>query len=424
MDRQLPKEIISKRRRKIWIVGVSAFISLLFLIWVIRQIGTRSVEWSRIKYSVVENGSVEATLNASGTIVPETEQAITAPVNSILRRTLLRPGDSVKTGQSIIEMEKGDLQIEYDKTKEELELLQHKRTQMGLELERKQAELQASKEVKELQARFVKIQYDRIKRLNEIGASSEEELQRAALAFEIAQRELAVLNLQIDNQRATMETELQSLLLQVHLQEKALNEISRRLTLSHAPSTLDGIVTWVNDSIGFPIREGEVVARVADLSHYRLQGEISSINSGLIAVGLIVRIRIGEKIIDGKISSISPLVRNSLTSFEVRLDNPGDEILRPNLKTDVFVVTSSVNNVLRVFNGPFYEGLHDQTIFVIKGDRAEARKVDIGAANFNWVELKGEIFPGDTVIVSDMKRYNKAKVLTIKNRKDAIYQNR
>jgi HlyD family secretion protein len=419
MDRQLPKDIILRQRRKRWIVGVSIIISFLLIIFVIRQFSTRSVEWARIRYSVAENGDVEATLNATGTIVPEIEQAITAPTNSILRKSLLRPGDIVKAGQSILELDKDNLRVEYDKTEEELQLSRHKKTQMELELERKQAELQASKEVKELQVQFVKIQYDRIKRLNEIGASSEEDLQRATLSSEIAQRELAVLNLQIDNQRASKEMELQTLLLQVHLQEKALNEINRRLTLSNAPSTLDGIVTWVNDSIGFPIREGDVVARVADLSRYRLQGEISSINSGLIAVGQIVRIRIGEKIIDGKINAISPSVRNGLTFFDARLDNPNDKILRPNLKTDVFVVTSSVNNVLRVSNGPFYEGLHDQTIFVINGNRALARKVDIGAANFNWVEVQGEISAGDTVIVSDMKKYREAKVLSIKNRSNS-----
>ncbi len=424
MDRELPKEIISKRRRKRWIIGISALLSFLFLIWFVGQLSTRSVEWSRIKYSVAEIGAVEATVNASGTVVPETEQALTAPNNCILRKTLLRPGDIVKAGQSILELERNDLQIECDKTKEQLELLRYKKTQMESELERKLSELRASREVKELQARFVKIQYERTKRLNVIGASSDEELQRATLASEIAERELAVQNLQIDNQRASMETELQSLLLQIHLQERTLHDIDRRLILSNAPSPLDGIVTWVNDSIGFPVREGDIVARVADLSRYRLRGEISSINSGLIAVGQIVRIRIGEKIIDGKIISISPLVRNSLTSFDVQLDRPNDETLRPNLKTDVFVVTSSVKNVLRVSNGPFYEGLHDQTIFVIKGNRAEARKVDIGAANFNWVEIQGEVSSGDTVIVSDMRKFQKARTLTIKNRKNEISANK
>lgn len=105
------------------------------------------------------------------------------------------------------------------------------------------------------------------------------------------------------------------------------------------------------------------------------------------------------------------------------MDNPNDKILRPNLKTDVFVVTASVNNVLRVANGPFYDGIHDQAVFVIKENRAEARKVNIGASNFNWVELQGEISPGDTIIISDMKKYRETKVLGIKNRKNTTTQN-
>ncbi len=424
MDRQLPPEVISRRRRKRWITGITVLISAVLIFWFIRQIGTRSVDWSRIKYSVAERGDVEATLTGMGTIIPEIEQAITAPVNSILRKTLLRPGEMVKVGQSILELDRDFLQTEYDKTEDELELLKQRWTQTGLELERKQAELNASREVKELQAQFVKIQYDRIKRLNEIGASSEEELQRASLASEIARRDLEVLKLQIDNQRASMEIELQSLALQVQHQEKSLKDFSRRLALSKAPSPLDGIVTWVNDSIGSPIREGDVVARVADLGRYRLQGEISSINSGAIEVGQIVRVRIGEKIINGRIRSISPLIHNNLTSFDVQLDKPGDEILRPNLRADIFVVTSGIDDVVRVSNGPFYEGLHDQTVFVIIGNRAEARRVDIGAANFEWVEVRGDILPGDTVIVSDMKKYRETGVLSIKNRGNEISQNR
>jgi HlyD family secretion protein len=132
MDRELPKQIVSKRRRKQWIIGISGLLSFLFIIWVVGQLSTRSVEWSRIRYSVTEIGAVEATLNASGTIVPETEQAITAPNNSILRKTLLRPGDNVKMGQSILELEKDNLQTEYEKTKEQLELLRYKKTQMEL----------------------------------------------------------------------------------------------------------------------------------------------------------------------------------------------------------------------------------------------------------------------------------------------------
>lgn len=424
MDRELPKEIIVNRRRKKWITAIAALIFLIIIAWILKQLGTRSIDWTRIKYSVAEYGDVEATLNASGTIIPETEQAITSPGSTILRRVLLSPGDYAKKGQTILELDKEDLQTEQLQTQKELELLEHKRSQTALDLEQKLAEMKASEEVKQLQTGFADDQYMRIKRLNEIGATSGEDLQRAFIAAEIAKRELSVLNLQIVNQRASMEVELQAIDLQIHIQEEKLENIDHRLALSNAPAPLDGIVTWVNDSIGFPVREGDVVARVADLSRYRLQGEISSVNASQLAVGQVVIIRIGEKIIRGKIASISPTVQNGITPFNVQLNDPSDEALRPNLRTDVYVVTAKVDNIIRVANGPFYDGFYDQTIFVIKGDRAGACKVDIGAANFDWVELRGPISPGDTVIVSDTKKYREARILSIKNRKNENPQNK
>ncbi len=416
MDREISKEIKIKRRLKAGMIVSLIVLIFVGMIWIIGAVGTRSVDWSRIRYSVARIGTVEKTLNASGTIVPEVEQAVSAPASSIIRKAIIRSGDKVKIGQSILELEKDQLQVEYNKADEELDLLRFKKTKLESDLERKKKELQASREVKELQAQFAGKQYDRAKRLNEIGAYSEEDVQRAALSAEIAKRELSVLILQIDNQCASMEMELQNLSTEINLQMNSLDEINHRLTLSDAPSPLDGIVTWVNDSIGFPVREGDVVARVADLSRYRLQGEISSVNSGALKVGQAVRIRIGEKIVNGNITSISPLVRNGVSYFYAKLIEAGDEALQPNMRVDVYVVTSVAHDVLCVANGPFYRGLHDQTVFVIKGNSAEAHKADIGASSFDFVELRGDISPGDSVIISDMEKYAEAKTINIKNR--------
>lgn len=40
MDRQLPKEIIEKRRRKRLMAGISVLASIMIIVWVIGKIGT------------------------------------------------------------------------------------------------------------------------------------------------------------------------------------------------------------------------------------------------------------------------------------------------------------------------------------------------------------------------------------------------
>jgi HlyD family secretion protein len=52
---------------------------------------------------------------------------------------------------------------------------------------------------------------------------------------------------------------------------------------------------------------------------------------------------------------------------------------------------------------PAFKGASAQDVFVLKNGVAEKRTVHIGMTNFDYVELKDNVKPGDVVITSDMK---------------------
>ena len=85
------------------------------------------------------------------------------------------------------------------------------------------------------------------------------------------------------------------------------------------------------------------------------------------------------------------------------------------MKVDIFLVTEVHNNILRVANGPAFKGGLIQQIFVVNGRKAQKRMVHIGLTNFDYVEIKDNVQPGDVVITSDMSAYKNAKEITIKN---------
>jgi len=85
------------------------------------------------------------------------------------------------------------------------------------------------------------------------------------------------------------------------------------------------------------------------------------------------------------------------------------------MKVDVFLVTESKNKVLRVANGPTFKGAGVQDVFVVKGNMAERRKVHTGLSNFDYIEIKDQVKPGDIIITSDMSDYRNAKQITIKD---------
>jgi HlyD family secretion protein len=64
-----------------------------------------SVSRNRIRTAVVERGSLEATMSASGTVVPEFEQVLSSPVDARIVKILKRPGVVLTKGEPIVELD-------------------------------------------------------------------------------------------------------------------------------------------------------------------------------------------------------------------------------------------------------------------------------------------------------------------------------
>jgi HlyD family secretion protein len=89
----------------------------------------------------------------------------------------------------------------------------------------------------------------------------------------------------------------------------------------------------------------------------------------------------------------------------VALDEKSSPLLRANLRVDVFVVTDRRATALRVKRGPFATTAGRQDVFVVRGDKAVRTSVRLGLASFEYVEAAEGLYPGDEVIVSDMRDY-------------------
>ena len=73
---------------------------------------TPSVSRARIRTALVSVGPIESTLTASGTVVPEFEQVLAAPLDARVLRILKRPGDKVRKGDPIVQLDVSDSESE------------------------------------------------------------------------------------------------------------------------------------------------------------------------------------------------------------------------------------------------------------------------------------------------------------------------
>ncbi len=405
MDRALP-ESVTRNRRLRTIIGILLAVLVLILAFIVLGwLTSPSVKRSRIRTAIAEIGRVDATVSASGTVIPAFEEAITTPVNSTVKAVFLQVGDSVKAGQSILQLDKTALELTRQQTQNELELQRTRKRQLNLQLEQQRIEIEGSYDIKQLQAKYAQAQYNRDKYLYDLGGLSGDDLARSELSLRMAEREMEQLAATVENRKTALGFDLAAVELEIRIQQSRLDEITRQLELADVRPTRDGVVTWVSSDIGTSVAAGAVVARVADLRSFKVEAAISDIHAVRLAQRVPVRVKLGDQSLEGHIEAVRPAVKDGVMSFLVALDDPSNRSLRPNLRTDVYVVTATRDSVLRVANGPFYSGVRDQTVFVVDGNEAIAHRVDIGSSNVDWVELTGDIKPGDEIIVSDMRNY-------------------
>jgi HlyD family secretion protein len=415
MDRMIEEEIQARNRKKLvlYILTLTATVTLCLLL--LRSYFSSSVNRSSITTAVVEKGAIENTITASGEVLPEFEETITSPINASIQNILLDAGSKIMPGQSALLLDKSASRAEYDKLKFLLETKQNEIQKLKLDLDKSFYDIQSSNNIKQISINSFEADVENAKRLYKAGGGTRADIDKAELNLHVAKLEKQQLENEIKNKQQTMQIEIKEARLAASIQERDLNELSRKLQLADIVARRGGVITWINKNIGASVKEGDALARIADLSSFKVQGSISDNYLDQLHTGMTAIIRVNDNSLRGKVINVQPSIQNNIVTFDIQLDERGSKELRPNMKVDVYLVTAAKSNVLRVANGPAFKGNAVQEVFVVRAGKATPRTVRVGMVNFDYIELADNVKPGDVIITSDMSAFKNAKEITIKN---------
>ena len=195
---------------------------------------------------------------------------------------------------------------------------------------------------------------------------------------------------------------------------KNMEQTRRRLYDAGIRAPYAATLTYIVDEIGAQVSEGSKIAMLADLTRFKVEGELGDMQAGKIAEGYRTTVLAGRDTLTGVVSGISPLSTDGLISFSVQLDDESAPVLRSGLKCDIYVVYAYRENVLRLPSGTYYKGAGNYDLFVREGDRLVRRRVSLGEANYDYVEVVSGLEPGEQAVISDMSDYAKQPELRIR----------
>ncbi len=414
MDREVQIEYRNRQRNRRWLIASGLVLVIIAGIYAVRTTLQSSIESSKIRTATVSTGDVENTLTASGEVIPAFEQIMTSPIRASIKRVLLTSGTPVEPGKAILELDKSLTQIEYEKMQDQLELKRNSIEQLRMKLNKNLYDAEISDKIKSLNINKLRADVEDYRRLQKVGGATREDITRAENALRIAELEKQQLENDLTYNRQSMGASLRETELGAQIEGKNLKELEHKLNKADIVADRKGVLTWVNENIGSSVSEGEMLAKVADLGSFRIDGSCSDVYAEEVKAGLPVIVKIGESNLRGMISQVKPAITNGIVKFVVQLDQASTAQLRPNLKVEVFIVTSRSIHTLRVKNGPAFTGKRKQFVYVLNGNTASRREVEIGLSNFDFVEIKSGLNAGDRVILTDLNQYEHLQEITIK----------
>jgi HlyD family secretion protein len=318
-------------------------------------------------------------------------------------RILQRPGAQLKQGDAVVELDVSESVLALEKVLKDLRIKDNQQSQTRLTLEKSLVDLDGRIEVKSLELQSAQARFSGDDQLFREGLLSREALRQSELAVKQAQIELAQLRDERKNAERTTGVQIEGLSLERGSLDKEAAQARRLLDLSTTKSDRNGVLTWVLSQEGALVRRGDVIARIADLSSFRVDGAVSDVHAGRLRTGMAMVLRINNVDLRGTVTEVYPTVENGVVRFTAGLSDPSNTLLRPSLRGDVLIVTERKPRALQVKRGPFADNARQA--FVLRGDRAVRVPIEIGLAGIDDVEIVSGVSEGDELIISDMRDY-------------------
>ena len=415
MDREIPKEVRDKERKKKFIkygaIGVAAVVCIAVLISFMRS----SVNRKDLVFSEVDNGTIEVSVSASGKVVPAFEEIINSPINTRIVEVYRKGGDSVDVGTPILKLDLQSTETEYKKLLDEEQMKRYQLEQLKVNNNTYLSDLSMQVKISAMKLNRMEVELRNERYLDSLGSGTTDKVRQAELNFNTGKLELEQLRQQYANESKVKEADLKVKELEFNIFSKRLAEMKRTLDDAQIRSPRKAILTYINNQVGAQVAEGSQVAIISDLSHFKVEGEIADTYGDRVAAGGRAIVKIGNEKLEGTVSSVTPLSKNGVISFIVQLNEDNNKRLRSGLKTDVYVMNAVKEGVLRLANASYYVGRGEYELFVQDSkDEIVKRKVQLGDSNFEYVEVISGLKPGDKVVVSDMSSYKNKNKLKLK----------
>jgi HlyD family secretion protein len=374
---------------------------------------------SAVWTDTVKRGPLLRQVRGPGSLVPREDRIrlVPAETEATVVRIRVLPGAHVEPDTIVMDLVDPELQQQLLDAQLQLQAAKadYKNTQARLQSDLMTqragaATVGADEKQAQLQAQTDKSLYD-------LGVIS-------GLSYSASKGKADELNQRNDLERQRLDLNQKTIVTQLAVQQTKVQQAEAILSLKQKEQDalsvragIAGVLVDLPHQVGEHVAIGTTLAKVVQTDQLKAALKIAETQARDIQIGQPTEIDTHNGIINGKVTRIDPAVENGTVTVDVELIGALPQGARPDLSVDGTIDLDRMTDVLYVGRPAF--GNENSTISLFRlspdGKTATRVPVKVGRASVNSIQVIEGLKVGDTVILSDMSRWDSVDQVRLQN---------
>lgn len=372
-----------------------------------------NVKKSEISIKTVEEDFFEDFMVFQARVEPMNSMLVNIVEGGSVQEIFVSNGDMVIKGQPLARLYNPNTELNY--MQQETSIIEQINNLNKAKLDLRNQELNLAKDLISIEHDYQdsKNLYDLNKRLFDQEILAKNEWEKTQENFRFQKERMNIIKQSVTKEKQANQIQIGQLNQSIAIMEKSLGILrtNKKNFLIVAP--LSGRLSSFEPVLGQSYQQGETLGKIDVMKGYKLMADVDEFYLPKVNQNQKGTVDFNGKDVEVLIAKVIPEIKAG--KFQVELNFIGNENLdlRQGLSFSVRLNLSEKKKSIVLSKGSFYQETSGKWIFVVNGEKAERRTIEVSRENPLYYEITKGLKPGEKVITSSYKDYKEVEILNI-----------
>jgi len=411
-------DIVKKKPKKTLLNNKAVMIVFAIVIVIVlvtyAKASLNSVSLARkdLLLATVKQGDIDITVEGFGKLTSDKLQLITTLTQATVAEIVLKPGAAVTKESVIVKLANPELQQQVQSA--EYSLAEANANLRQLKLNQKREKLTEKSNYLELVSQH---------KGASLTLTAQNKLVKSGIVKQIDYQESILREEQL-KERIKISIERNGQLDEVHkeainIQLERIKQVAQKLTIAQnrhskliVKAGFDGVLQRLSVSLGQSLSPGQEVALIGSVTELIALIRVPQSQVQLVKIGQKVLVDTRQKIIEGIVMRIDPIVDQNTVEVEISFPEKLPESARPEQNVDAVITAQTLKNIYYIDRPANVRAKSETSLYKLNQAMSEAQKVSInfGEKTGRFIQITSGAKLGEQFIISDLSNYKTPQI--------------